>query len=121
MRQSSRSGLSLPADLQDVAEPLGNDQRRLRALTLKERVGRYRRAMYEETDQVWGNGVPVHQFADSGGYSEGLVDRGGRRLGEFETVGIGVVESEVGERSPDVDAPADSSWTCVPNWERAWQ
>ena len=97
-------GPVLPADLQDVAEPRGNDQRRLRALTLKERVRRYRRAMYEEIDPVRGNGVPVHQFADSGSYSEGLVDRRGRRLGEFETVGIGVVEGEVGERSPDIDA-----------------
>ena len=36
--------------------------------------------------------------------SEGLVDRSGGGLGEFEAVGIGVVEGEVGESPPDIDA-----------------
>ena len=73
-------GPVLSANLEDIAEARGNDQGSLGALALEEGVGRNRRPVYEEVDGVGGQGVPVHQFADSGGYSEGLVDRCGGGL-----------------------------------------
>ena len=96
-------GPVLPSNLQDVSESCRDDERSIRSLSFKKSVCSYRRTVNEEVDPVGGNAMPVHQFADSGSYSEGLVDRCGRGLCEFEAVGIGVVESEVGEGSPDID------------------
>ena len=52
-------GPVLPADLQDVTESRGNDQRCLRTTSLEERVRSYCRAVYEEIDPVRRNGVPT--------------------------------------------------------------
>ena len=93
-------------DLERVAEPLGGQERRPRALALDERVGRERRAMDDRPDRARGNVRLLEERAD------GLLDRvrrifrRGEDLADARGTGRLVDDDEVSEGAADVDAQA---------------
>jgi len=94
------------ADLERVAEALGGQERRPRALALDERVGRERRAVDDRPHGARGNRRLLEERADA------LLDRVRRifRRGEDLAHARGprrrVDDDEVGEGAADVDAQA---------------
>ncbi len=92
-----------PADLVDVAEPLGGDQRRLRAGALKDRVDRNRRAVQEQARRAErGAGL-----CDPGLDAVDQAVRRRQRLAQQQRAGGLVERRDVGERPADIGCQPD--------------
>lgn len=94
----------LPADLENVAESGGDDERRPGPTALKQGVGRDGRSVNEERNVARRSVEPVGQLLDADGDASGLVASRRRGLCELQLAGLDVVEREVGERASYVYA-----------------
>src|SRR5690606_25916031 len=92
------------ADLDDVAEALGRDDARLRALALEQRVGGDGRAVHEGGDV----GVVDAELGERFEHAAPLAAGDGRDLRRKQGVASRVVAEHVGEGAADVDADAVS-------------
>src|SRR5690606_13444573 len=98
------------ADLEAVAEPDGRQQSDFGSLALQHRVGRHRRAMYEQTASA--QQVARRQREGRGSTVERIEDAL-RRIGgdggdlEYTDRAAGIREYQIGERAADIhgDAP----------------
>ena len=97
-RQVVERGAGLAADLDDVAEALGRDERRARAAPLEQGVRRDGHAVRQRDD---GGGIGAAR-AERGEHAEGLV--GGRRRDLRAHHAGGVDADEIGEGAAHVDA-----------------
>src|SRR2546421_4098882 len=101
-------GNAMAADVEDVAEALGDEQRRARALTLDDRVHRERGAVHERADRRGIGAVLARERLDPGEDRRGRPFGCGRELQDCESARGLVEEREVREGAADVDAEAQA-------------
>jgi hypothetical protein len=95
-------GALVAADVDDVAEALGGDHPRLRALVLEDRVGRDRGAVHHQVDFGGADAAGGAEVADAAGDRRGDV-LAAADLHHLDPVGVVVEVDEVGEGAADVD------------------
>ena len=101
--QAEHMRADLPADLDQVAEALGDDERDLAAAPLDQRIRRDGRAVREPRDRRQLDAVAGRKLAQAGNHRQGRVGRRRGHLVQDDAVGRVVEREKVREGAADID------------------